>query len=188
MSQSGRDLAAVDGPLHEDAVDRRARLDDRRVRRLGEFGRARQHRHQPGHDLQLLLAVFDRVRLDHRDEVAAQGSGVGKLRRVEVDLLHAGDGVDDEFALGRPAAVQRWPCRPSPGRRPCRWSCRRSRSRRARRARHPGSRDRGCGRVCDRVSRAAPLFPLSRRSSVRLSSVRFGCVIAPISISVNCAH
>src|SRR4051794_41608707 len=57
--------SAVDGALHEHPVQGGARLDDRGGHRVHELRVAREHRRDPGHDLQLLLTVLDGVRPDH---------------------------------------------------------------------------------------------------------------------------
>ena len=51
--------------------------------------------------------IPNRRRLHHGDQVATQGAGVGQRVEVDVAVLHAGDGVDDQLGLGRPAPIQR---------------------------------------------------------------------------------
>ena len=90
MSHVGGDLAPVDRALEDDAVGGRARLDERLLGGRGEFGVAGDHRHDARHDLELAFALSDRRRLDQRDQIAAQGSGVGRRARSRsVDFMQA---------------------------------------------------------------------------------------------------
>jgi len=101
----GGDLAAVDRSLHQHAVRGGPWLDGRGVRRLGQPQVVRQHRREPRHYLELALPLLDRLRLDHRDEVAAQGPGVGQPVEIDLTALHVGDGFEDQLRLRRPPAV-----------------------------------------------------------------------------------